>query len=394
ANASYIEWPVTDPITNQARIRVQYIPDSQYSDISDGDFEIIYPPGPPSILHDARSDTVPGSVAFTALVTDNLPGFAAKLYYKSAPLSDFDSLAMIATGNPDEYAAVPELDHGAYDYFIRAADTEFNTSATDTFRLMIAETSSPELSYDDGIAELYNWSPDSGFSWAVRFSPPQTPFILCEARVAIAAFSPDTVHSPIDIAVIDANGPAGMPGDTILSFRRGSIGNIIGGFPLPGAYWSIVNLQDEAVEAPVLYGDFYIAVANGYDAVSDPENSAEAFGLDSNTPVGRSVVYEPCDEDWLADDGIHPNSRSGNRMIRARGWISEPTTLLIQRSGADIALSWSSTGAPYYRIYRSDSADGPFVTPIASVSTNSYLDIDAVLNSEIYFYQIRSSTAP
>ncbi|MBU0691965.1 hypothetical protein KKH18_09160, partial [bacterium] len=159
-------------------------------------------------------------------------------------------------------------------------------------------------------------------------------------------------------------------------------------------YWSIVNLQDEAVEAPVLYGDFYIAVANGYDAVSDPENSAEAFGLDSNTPVGRSVVYEPCDEDWLADDGIHPNSRSGNRMIRARGWISEPTTLLIQRSGADIALSWSSTGAPYYRIYRSDSADGPFVTPIASVSTNSYLDIDAVLNSEIYFYQIRSSTAP
>lgn len=393
-SSTYIDWPVTDPITDQARIRVTYIPNTAYTDTSDGDFEIIYTPGPALILHDARADTVPGLVTFTAIVTDNVPGFTTKLFYKPAADVDFDSLTMFYTGNADEYAMMTPLDHGAYDYFIRTVDSEFNVSATDTFRLMIAASAATELSYDDGDAELFNWSPDSGFSWAVRFSPPSTPFVLNEASVAIAAFSPDTIHSPIDIAVIDANGPAGMPGDTIVSFRRGSIGNIIGGFPMPGAYWTIVNLQDEGIEAPVVTGDFYIAVANGYDAVSDPVHSAEAFGLDSNSPVGRSVVYEPCDGAWIADNGVHPNSRSGNRMIRTRGWVSEPATLVIQRSGNDIELSWDATGAPYYRIYRADLSDGPFVVPMASVTTNSYLDTDAVTNSEIYFYQIRSASAP
>jgi len=81
-------------------------------------------------------------------------------------------------------------------------------------------------------------------------------------------------------------------------------------------------------------------------------------------------------------------------MIRARGWISEPTTLVIQRSGDDILLSWSSTGAPYYRVFQSSDSEGPFATPIASVSDTTYLDNDAVLNSEIFFYQIKSSASP
>jgi hypothetical protein len=392
--SSFVGWQVTAPITDQARIRVRFIPNTAYSDVSDNDFEIIYAPGPPDILHDARSDTIPGSVTFTTVITDNLPGFATKLFYRFASLSDFDSLTMTSTGNPDEFAAAPILSHGAYDYFIRSLDAESNTSSTDTFRLMIAQTSSPEISYDDGTAELFNWSPDSGFSWAVKFSPPATPFILCEARVAIAAFSPDAIHSQIDIAVIDANGPVGMPGDTLLQLRRGSIGNVIGGLPSPGAYWSVINLQDEGVEALTISDDFYIAVANGRDAVSDPQTSAEAFGLDNTSSTGRSVVFEPCDGEWLADDGVHPNSRNGNRMIRAHGWISEPTTLVIQRSGEDIELSWSSTGAPYYRIFRAGSPDGPFDTPLISVSNTTYLDISAVVNSEMYFYQIRSSATP
>jgi endonuclease/exonuclease/phosphatase family metal-dependent hydrolase len=387
------DWTVTDPITEQARIRIIYTPNSQYSDTSAANFEIAYIPGPPVILHDARGDTVPGPVTFTAIVTDDLPGFVTKLHYRTADELDFDSLTMTATGNTDEFAASPTLSFGAYDYFIRSTDALAQNSSTELSRLMIVESCEPEISYDNGTAELFNWSADSGFSWAVKFTPPATPFVLCEARVAIAAFSPDLAHSPIDIAVIQANGSGGMPGDTLLSLRRGSIGNLIGGFPSPGAYWAIVNLQDAGVEAPVLTSDFYIAVANGYDAVSNPHTSGEAFGLDDDSYSGRSVVYEPCDEEWIIEDGEHDNSRFGNRMIRARGWISEPSSLVVQRSGEDIRLSWSATGAPYYLIYRSLISTGPFDAPIGAVSDTTWLDTDAVTTSYGYFYRVESSAS-
>lgn len=380
-------WNVSGAPTEQARIRISSVSIPSLGDTSDADFIIRYS-APPAIATDPHGDYTPGTVTFTARITDDLSGVSGKLFYRQADGALFDSIAMTPTGYPDEFSAAISLPAGRWVYFLKALDSHSQSAITDTFAFVTGYACGVPLAYDDGNAELFNWSLQDSFRWAVRFTPPSVPFVLCAAEFAVAAFHPDSSHSPVRVQVLDANGAAGMPGTILREAVRGSAGNMIGGFPTPGAWWATAILHDDATEPLELAGDFYIAVAN-------PPGAVEAFGLDtSSINAGRSVVFDPCEGGWFAEDGVFENSRNGNRMIRARGWSGAPLGAVIVRDGDSLRVRWSPNGAPFYKIYK--SLDAEFGSPELLATVSDTLHVVGVVTDEAtrLFFRITSSSSP
>ncbi|RPH95533.1 hypothetical protein EHM69_04130 [candidate division KSB1 bacterium] len=379
-------WTPTAPSTLQARFRIYSVNNPAISDTSDGDFNI-YPSAPPVIMHDPHGDVELGWVKFTARVTDDFPDVTAQMFYRKAAAVNFDSIEMASSGFPDEVCDSLNLGYGLYQYFIRALDVELQPTYTDTMEMAVSAFCVTHLSYDDGSAELFNWSEHDSFIWAVRFTPPQVPFTLCEAEFVVAGFHPDTAHSPVRLRVYSADGSDGMPGTLLREVVRGSVGNVIGGLPSPGAYTSTVILHDSLTDPLQVTGDFYVALEN-------PATFAEAFAMDtSSANAARSVMFDPCESQWFAENGVHEQSRNGNRMIRVRGWAGTPSGLTITASGNDAILRWQPNGAAYYKVFKYLNAFSP-IEYVATTSDTTYTVSGAISAQIRTYYTIVASSAP
>lgn len=381
AGSSPYIWTVTGPATTTARVRVRSNSLPQVGDSSSSNFTILVNNIPPVLGHNPVCDSEPGLVNFFATLSDD-GGFGLPyLVWSNDSFVTRDSTIMSHVYG-SVYSVANLFDAGYYDYFIRVTDAGNLTSTTDTLRLRVADECGVLISYDDSTPESYQWSPTEGFAWAVRFTPPSTPFVLCAADYAVSKLRPDTLHSPMVVRVLDANGIGGLPGDTLASFSSGVLPN-----PLSGQYgtspgWGQTVLHESDTGLVVVYGDFYVSVSG--DSV--------AWGLDSNgVAVQRSVVWDPCELSWLPEYGLAPTSRAGQRMIRVIGWPLLPPVLVISTSGSDAILRWESTGAPHYVIYRSANPQGPFDVPLAVVSETSYTDPGVIGSLGMAFYVVRSS---
>jgi hypothetical protein len=130
-------------------------------------------------------------------------------------------------------------------------------------------------------------------------------------------------------------------------------------------------------------------------AVSNPDSgSYEAFLEDTTgTLANRSYFYDGCLNQWYAENSGQPNARRGNRMIRVSGFgLIPPSDVVISSVGSDIHLDWSSVGAPYYHIYSSLIAEGPFTTLVGSIIANTFIDVGAADLKK--FYRVYTSTTP
>lgn len=380
-------WTVTGPTGNHVRIRVMSINTASAGDTSNTDFAVVHS-ALPVLVHEYHGDAAPGPVTFTAEISDDFPGVFARLFYRLTSASVFDSLNMTATGNPLEVSAVPTLGFGNWTYFIRATDSEGQTSSTDINTLSVSAPCGTAITYDDGTAEVFNWAPADSFSWAVRFTPPQTPFAICEASVLVATFHPDSTHSPIIVGVWAADGPGGLPGTLLREVVRGSIGNVIGGFTAPGGRTAAFNLHDDLFNPIEVNGDFYISVQNA-------GTRNDAFGMDtSSTPANRSVLYDGCTHQWLAENGVNPNTRNGNRIIRVKGWVERPAELVIWTSGNDVHLNWSTTGAAYYKVFRAYTPDFNGAELITTTTDTTTVITGQISSQSKVFYRIESSSTP
>ncbi len=396
-NDGFESWTVTGPTTLQARLRVTSVAAPSVSDVSDNNFTIAGPP--PVLLHDALADFAPGTGTVTAIAysTQLLSVTSVTMYYRPAGGTTFTSLALTTTGHPNEYAAsLAALTVGSYEYYVQATDnvsqvTRVPSGAPATlYTFTVGGLCASELSYDDGSAEMFNYpGADSvDIQFAVKFGPVATPFALCGARFAASRSLPDSIHTPVRVAVYLADGPGGLPGTLVTSAPKGSVGDVIGGLPL-GTNWARVIFRDGSGNPPVINASqFYIAVSNIQHA------QIEAFGRDTNgTNNHHSYVFDPCQNQWFSEDAVdslvtHP----GNRLIRAQGFGLLPPTVTINRVGSDIKLFWSSTGAPLYSVYNSANPSGPY--GFLAATTDSSLTVSAAdsLSTLKQFYQVQSAT--
>jgi endonuclease/exonuclease/phosphatase family metal-dependent hydrolase len=379
-------WPVSGPATTHARVRIYAAGNPAARDSSQADFTVAHS-GAPVIAHDPHGDGLPGWTVFTAKVTDDLGLVSVMMFYRKAAAAVFDSVAMTPAGGPNEYADSLLLGFGRYEYFVRATDSDPQAVRTDTFEFVLSALAGTLIAYDDGTAELYNWGQPDSFRWAVRFTPPQTPFLLGDVSFGVAGFHPDTAHGSIRVKVFLANGESGMPGSLLREVVRGSVGNVIGGLPAPGMYTATVILHDSLTDPLILNSDFYVSVEN-----KGP--GEDAFAMDtSSLNSGRSVVFDPCAGEWLQETGVDSNSRNGNRMISVRGWSAVPQGLVISASGNDVVLNWRSCGAPYYHVYEAASWGGTLQF-LSSTTDTTYVAYGAVPAAAKKFYHVTSSSSP
>lgn len=375
------------PATTAARLRLTSVNEPVATDVSDGNFTIFVVNNAPVLTHDPHGDVEPGLTTFTARVTDDGGPITTSLYYRTSGGGVFSSLNMPTTGNPNEYAASFVTVEGSYDYFIRATDGA-NTVDTDTL-VFDVEDCPAAIVFDDGTAEGYNWANETPFAWAVKYTPPAYPFLLCGFQVAVAKFNPDSAHSPIKGRVLLADGSAGLPGTVVFSEESGSIGNVIGGLPSGQVVWATISTLDAFGSPLVLAQPFYAAVENPY------LNKYEAFGRDDNTASSNSFFFDGCDSLWYAETDLVPNAQGGQRMIRLLGAsIPAPTQLTIIPSGNDLILYWTASGAPYYRVYSATTTGGPFSVLEGSTSSTSFTDVGAAATNDIKFYVVVSSATP
>jgi len=375
------------PATANARIRLTSVNEPAATDISDASFSIVFVNQPPVISHDPHGDVEPGLTTFTALVTDDGGPITTTLFYRVSGGGAFSSLNMPMTGNPSEYAASFVTTEGAYDYFLRAADGT-NTVYTDTISFDV-EDCPAAIVFDDGTAEGYNWANENEFSWAVKYTPPAYPFLLCGFQVAIAKFHPDSAHSPIQGRVLLADGSAGLPGTEVFSEVSGSIGNVIGGLPGGQVAWATVTTLDGFGDPLIMGEPFYVAVDN-------PDvGKHEAFGRDDHTASTNSFFYDGCDSVWYSELDLVPNAQGGQRMIRLLGVsVPAPEELVIYPNGNDVQLYWSDSGAPFYRVYSATTTGGPFSFLEGSTSDTTFTDVGAVSADAVKFYVVVSSATP
>ncbi len=377
------------PPTNTARVRIASVNSPVATDISNSNFSISVPNTPPLIVHDPKGDAAPGNVIFTALVTDDFSTPNTVLNWRVAGGGAFSPVAMASTGNPNEFSAALNLAENSYDYYISSADLLLLTSQTDTFNFEVGSCAFSTLSYDDGSAEGFNWSQTDSFEWAVRVQPPQYPYMLCEVQIAIAAISPEPIHSEIQVNVYNADGPGGMPGTLLWSETSGSIGNEVGGTPPEVLHWAKVLIKDPNGSPLNLVGEFYVSVENPVPG------RFEAFGRDDHTPWTNSYFYDGCDLAWFSENSGHENAFGGQRMIRLIGSsLAAPAALVIRASGNNIVLNWNSSGSAFYRIYSANNPAGPFTTFEGSTSATTFTDVGAVGSADKLFYVVVSSTTP
>jgi hypothetical protein len=389
-NTGSFPWTITGPVSTNVRIQISSITFPTVTDLSDNDFTIAAPNQPPVITHDALHDQLPAAFTVTASATDDFGGFAVRMLYKPSAAPSYDSLAMSATGNPNEFAAtVGPLSTGGYLYFIKSVDAVNAMSATSPALFYVKAAAGTEFGFDDGIPERSNWAEHPGQTWAVKFSPSTFPFALSYARIGISAQHPDLVHSPVKVQVFLANGPGGLPGTSVLTrTAAGSVGNVIGGVPLTPPNFTYVVLQDTSGNPLILNSDYYIAVSNPVLGLT------ESFLQDtSSTYAGRSFVYNACDASWHNENESYPAARRGNRMIHAGGYGLIPPTVVLINSGPDMRIRWSNLHAPYYRIYSAATEAGPFTNFVGSASDTTFLEVGGA-SSLLKFYQVRASTAP
>jgi len=387
-NGGSYAWIVTSPASSAARVRVSSVSYPTVLDISNANFSIIAANLPPEVEHDPLDDQVFAPFTVTAWAADDAGGFVVRFFYKPAAASTYDSLLMTATAYPDEFAVtLGPLTAGDYDYFIKVADAGGLTAATSVYSFMVGELCGIEQTYDDGVAEASHWS-TSDFYWAVRFDAGTEPYMLCAGKIGVSALHPDVTHSLLDVTVLAADGPAGMPGTVLVSKTIGSIGNVIGGVPADPASWATVVFRDSEGNPLTLNGDFYIAVG------SVEPGKYEAFLHDtSSARSGRSVVYDPCEDMWIDELTLHTSARAGNRMIRALGFPLSPPQVVVWRDDNDVRLEWSDAGAPFYHVYSAPTAEGPYTQYEGGTSNLYFVDVDAV-DEEQKFYIVRSSSQP
>ncbi|MBU1936025.1 hypothetical protein KKG05_01375, partial [bacterium] len=378
-------WIVTGPVSDKARIQIASISEPSISDISDADFSITED-NPPVIWYNPIDDGTPDSALFVAMVYDEFFVSTVRLFYRTLGAGVYDSTDMASTGNPDEYAATLYLtEAGSYEYFIKAVDAASQASATAVYDFQLYPICGELIYYDDGSADRFNWAGAEEFRWAVKFTPLSTPFILCGARFSVSPDKPTAAHTKIYVEVYDEN--SGEPGTLLFSDTTGSIGNVIGGLLPDQTHWADVVLRDVSGEPLELWGDFFIAVGN-------PDTlSYEAFARDTTSAnSNRSFLYDGCTETWYNENDLWENCKVGNRMIRAIGYYPTPLELSVFRSGDDTELRWSSTGAPYYRVYSDTSPFGEYTTLEGSTSETVFFDVDAINEGIIKFYRVYSST--
>ncbi|MBI5058750.1 S8 family serine peptidase [candidate division KSB1 bacterium] len=370
-----------------------------------GNFESVYsnadsampvaPPNtPPALWHHALDDFAPGSGTVTALASDDGSVASVKMFYRAAGAGLFDSLALIATGNPQEYSAsLAAFGFGPYEYYVRALDnlglgsTVPSAAPAEWYTFDVYDLCPAELGYDDGSPEVYNYapSPGTGMLWAVKFGPVAPPYVLCGARFAAAKTKPDTAHTPVYFAVYLADGVGGLPGTLVQDGITGSIGNDVGGFGA-GIQWAQIVIRDDLFSpVQINASEFYVAVGN------TAANKFESFAHDQSVPNNhRSFFYSNCDTAWYSEDEINDNARPGNRLIRAQGFSLIAPNVVISRSGNDIRLDWSNVGADSYNIYSATTENGAFTTFEGSSATTTFLDLNAVSSGTMLFYQVRA----
>ncbi len=388
ANDGVFGWMVTGPATSQARIRVTSLDYPTAGDESNESFHIVNPPNSePILFHDPLDDQAPATFQITCEVHDDAAGVSVKVKYRPAAFSEFDSTVMNLTGNPAEYAASLLLGSGEWEYFVQAVDAEGVQVLTDTLEFRVGFAGGTAIGYDDGSAESSQWSYSTQNRWAVRFDPPQVPFLLCGAEIGVSALHPDDRHTRLDVQVHLTDG-FGLPGPPIFLRTIGSIGNVPGGVPIAQDNWATAIFRDAMGDPITVSGSFYISVTNF------ASGTFEAFLHDtSSTRAGRSFVYDSCDELWLSELSGDNMARAGNRMIRATGFALNPPTVTIRRTGSDIVLRWNSSGAPNYRVYSANAANGPFITLEGSTSDSVFIDVGAI-SLPSRFYTVHSSTTP
>ncbi len=381
------DWMVTGPATTTARVRISSVSSPSITDVSDANFTIVEVSGPPSIQHDPLDDGEPGNVLVVALAYDDMAGVSMKAFHRLIGAVDWDSTAMSSTGNPDEFSATLSLpDAGDYEYYLRATDASSETDYTDVYDFQLYPFCGITIAYDNGSADRFNWAGEEEFRWAVRFTPPATPFILCGTRVGISPNKPDAAHTHFYVEVYDESG--GLPDTLLLSDTTGSIGNVIGGLLTGQTHWADVVLRDGSDEPLVLYGDFFIAVGNPDTLIY------EAFARDTTSAYSdSSFLYDGCTLEWYNENDTWDNCKIGNRLIRALGYIQSPPVVVVYRAGNDAELHWSNTGAPFYRIYSDTTPFGSYATLEGSASDTLFSDTNAA-SSDKKFYRVLSSTLP
>lgn len=397
ANDNAETWTVTSPTTPTARIRVSSVSQPTILDISNNNFSIVGQP--PVLRHDPLDDFTPGTGVVTAVAySPQLSVSTVRMHYRPAGGGAFDSLTLSATAFPNEYASsLASIAAGSYEYFVRATDNVGTSTSVPAgapaslYGFDVRTLCGTVLAYDDGTAEYYSWAEGADaldFAWAVKFGPVTPPYVLCGAQFAAARTKPDSAHSTVRVFVFAADGPGGTPGSVLAQIQNGSIGNDVGGVPA-GTNWAQVILRDAGGGPLVINSsEFYVTVANAQ------VGAYEAFGRDANgTNNHRSYFFDPCEGLWFSEDdtGQSDNAYPGNRLIRAQGYSLAAPTVVINRAGDDIVLFWNNTGAPQYKIYRADTADGSY-TFLASTTQTSYILTNVGSASPLRFYDVRAAT--
>lgn len=393
------QWIINGPPTNTARIRLIGISVPTVGDTSDGNFTVGVPP---VITHTPRADNNLGPVLFVAKVTDDVPGFTTKLFYRVVGTFAFDSLTLTATGYLNEFSATtPALGAGQYEYYFRSTDAQALSTylpVSGSYKFTVGAIGSSWIAYDDSVAENYNWVDGQGWKWAVKFDPGTYPFALTAGRFAICPTNPPGFHWPIIFQVWMADGPGGMPGTVVFTDTTGCAGNAVGGLPA-GAAWAdvVTRISGQSLQ---LNGPFYLSVMN-----QEPRSNPVAFATDtSSTRDHMSYVYNNCTSTWYNEDTPNASTRPGNRMIRADGFPLGPLQVVIYRSdSADVSssvLRWTSNGAPYYHIYSATNVSGPFDTLLGSIPgpasglSVTYTDLNAINLGLKKYYRVFSADVP
>jgi len=381
-NTGYFGWISTAPLTDSARVRVLMASAPTVGDTS-GRFRIKSSSSntAPVITHNPVCDAVPGNVTFFCKVTDTGAYNAPKLYYTSNGFVTKDSVALTSVGT-NRYSTTVSLLSEFYQYYLRAVDAGGLAGQTDTLDLVVQAVCPTAISYDDGTAESFQWSADSGMTWALKVTPPASPFVVCGLNAAISARKPDSTHTFVTIMLLEDNGVGGMPGDTLGQFVRGVLPNQVNGSAGPVPSWGHYVFDTETSNPFVANGDFYVALRARFTA----------FAIDfSGGDDSRSYLWDACDLQWLAEDGVNLNTAAGKRMFRVEGYALVPPVLVIAASGTDAVLRWSRTGAPSYQVFRAATAHGPFVTPIATTSDTSWVDTGVIGTLGQAIYVVKSA---
>ncbi|MCB1058686.1 MAG: hypothetical protein KDB65_00510 [Calditrichaeota bacterium] len=380
-NTGFFGWTVTGPVTDSARVRVLSLSAPSIGDTS-AMFKIksLTSNQPPEILHNPICDPLPGNVAFFCQVLDDGAFFAPYLIWTTNDFATKDSLQLssVTAG----YSGTIPLSEGFIRYFLKDTDAGNLTARTDTFDVVVAAQCPSEIAYDDGSVESYQWSADQGMTWAVLFTPPITPFVLCETEYAVSVRKPDSAHGLMNVYVLDSNGPSGLPGDTLGAFTSGTVPNSLNGAAGSSPGTGRTVFQKNGEPAIAVFGDFYVGVSQ----------TSTAFGLDEDgAATARSYLWDACDMLWVPENGVHPNSRPGQRVIKVRGFGLIPPQVVIAPSGNDAVLHWSDTGAPSYTIYRSALVDGPFDTSVGITSDTTWTDSGVLTSLGEAFYVVRAT---